>query len=108
MKNNRSNFKFFTFLKDRLHEASDYLIRETELKLIQRRVAEEADKSYKDPRIESLYNIYQQPFYLPAKAGDGQSTFNLETEIKKLNSQQSAAELLNILRLIQLLCDNCH
>lgn len=59
MKHNRDNFKFFTFLKERLHKASEYLIVETEVKLVQRKLAEEADKYYRDPRIEALYNIYQ-------------------------------------------------
>ena len=59
MKHSRDNFKFFTFLKERLNEAADYLIKETELKLIQRRLAEEADKYHRDPRIEALYNVYQ-------------------------------------------------
>ena len=65
MRHNRSNYKFFTFLKHRLHVAADYLIKETEIKLIQRRVAENTDKFYRDPRIDALYNIYQQPFYVP-------------------------------------------
>lgn len=63
---NRESFQFFDYIKERLHLASDFLIQEMDNKLKQRQLATEAGNFYKDPRIDSLYNRYQQPFYLPS------------------------------------------
>ncbi len=91
-----------------MHIASDFLIGEMDRKLKLRQMATEAGNFYQDPRIDSLYNRYQQPFYLPSQANNGQGIFNLETELLRLTNQEKLDELLNILKFLQLLCDNCH
>jgi hypothetical protein len=59
MKENRDIFQFFSYLKDRLDKASDFLIKEMEKKLLLRRMQVNEPKFHKDPRIDSLYNKYQ-------------------------------------------------
>jgi hypothetical protein len=63
---NREAFQFFDYIQERMHLASDFLIEEMDKKLKLRQMATEAGNYYKDPRIDSLYNKYQQPFYLPS------------------------------------------
>lgn len=79
-----------------------------EHKLILRRLQIDESKYYRDPKIDSLYNKYQQPFYLPSQADTGQGSFSLESEILRLSSIQNSAELLNLLKFLQMVCDNCH
>ena len=79
-----------------------------EHKLILRRLQIDESKYHRDPKIDSLYNKYQQPFYLPSQAGTGQGSFSLESEILRLSSIQNSAELLNLLKFLQMVCDNCH
>lgn len=86
MKQNRDNFQIFTFLKERMHATSDYLVSEMENKLLQRRLGIDAVKMHKDPRIESLNNAYLQPFYLPSQGQTGQGPFDLETELKRIQN----------------------
>jgi hypothetical protein len=86
MKENRDIFQFFSYIKERLDRASDYLIKEMERKLILRRLQIDESKYYRDPKIDSLYNKYQQPFYLPSQADTGQGSFSLESEILRLSS----------------------
>jgi hypothetical protein len=71
MKENRDIFQFFSYIKERLDKSSDYLIKEMEHKLILRRLQIDESKYYRDPKIDSLYNKYQQPFYLPSQADTG-------------------------------------
>ncbi len=59
MKENRDIFQLFSYFKDRLDKASDYLIKEMENKLILRRMQIDESKFFRDPRIDSLYNKYQ-------------------------------------------------
>ncbi len=84
MKQNRDIYYFFSYIKDRMHVASDNLIREMHNKLKQRQLAIDSSKFYKDPRIESMYNKFQQPFYLPSQSNTGQGMFNLESEVIRL------------------------
>ncbi|CDW72551.1 inositol-triphosphate receptor [Stylonychia lemnae] len=117
LKASKQQFLFFEYIKIRLAHSSQKLITDSEQKiLIQSQHDDTSQNQVKAPHKQKysyqqlalvsnnemvLKNINQQPFYMTAK-------YDFENELEKLSQQQLSNELLNILRLIQLLCHGCH
>jgi hypothetical protein len=91
MKTRRNNFKFFSYIKNRINFSTDRLIQQIK----------EDTKGLNERKEKREFGIHTQTIY-------PDPNFNIEHNMKTLQMEPKVDELKNILLLLQRMCDNCH